>query len=468
MASQSSLSSIDKDNLLISLEPTPLADEREYYGVKSARNLSQIIPQITLERGSFANVTEERLRKEILKQSKFTTPTSPTHTSSPTAAAANSPENADDDDTTAVAEFSETEEQLAKDRAEIVRLISLAQNEAAVALDFVSLLISSVKPAAGTTSMSPHLRSHVPVGSLGADRIKATPQQDDHDVCLGWKVHAVTAAADRLSSAATRLEAEGKRELRYWQQVRDIALSGEVLSKIRTPDYRGLGVRYGFGDVGSNYKEKGIATLRRTKDGSIVLKTEGDRRTKVLSVSVQRNLPGSDAEFTTTGKHATDINYDTTEFRNEIKQARDLLFEEELFFEIARETRLLVSQGIIFDFGDRVTIPIDTNCKVRLEMIELSSTTPDDSEMDLDSPPSPDSAIAEGINSALHLLLSKIHRKNLKQRRSIPQPLGSRSVATGTKSEILEPLVRALSVGSIKDGLAALLGELIASVKEGE
>lgn len=300
-------------------------------------------------------MTEEGLRKELEAPS---TPSQPISTTEP-----NEP---DQKNPAPIAGFSEIEEQLTKDRAEVVRLLSLAQNEAAVSLDFISLLISSVKPAAGTTSMSPHLRSHVPVGSLGADRVKATSFKEDYDVCLGWKIHAVSAAVERLKLAGERLAAVNLRERKYWLQVRDLAVSGEVLSKIRTADYRGLGVRYGFADAGSNYKEKGVATLRSSEDGKIVLKTEGDKRTKVLSVSVNRKI--SD-EFRITGKHATKIEYDTSEFQNEIKQARDLLFEEELFFEVARETRLLVSQGIIFDFGDRVAVPVDSTCKICIEMV---------------------------------------------------------------------------------------------------
>ncbi|KAK9355368.1 mediator complex, subunit Med17 [Lipomyces doorenjongii] len=438
-----SASSLSGDDIFVSLEPPPL-EEDPSHAIRSFRNLSQIIPQIALERGSFLNVTEDSLRKEIEARPSPHDKNMPDETPTKLKKSA-----------TNLAEF---EEDFNNARADLNRLICAAQNEAAISLDFVSLLISSVRPAAGTTSMSPHLKSHVPVGSLGADRIKSSPYVEDMSVCLGWKTQAVSAASERLARAAERLAEEAGLEKNYWEQVEKIAVSGEVLSKMRMPDYRGMGVRYGFADAGSTYKEKGIATLRRNVEGKLVVKTEGERRTKVLSVAIMRPLHG---EYVRTGQYASKVNYETRDVKKEIKQARDLLFEDELFFEIARETRILGSQGITLDFGNKVMIPLPA-LQVAIETIDLEDQ---DSSMELDT--GPDRVIAEAINVALHLLLSKLHRKNLTARRSIPLPLGTRTNITDTgKSEILEPLVSSLAVSPIKDSLTTLIMDLTSALKK--
>ncbi|KAK9323600.1 mediator complex, subunit Med17 [Lipomyces orientalis] len=443
-----STTSTSGDDIFVSLEPPPLAEDPSQT-IRSFRNLNQIIPQISLERGSFIDITEENLRKEIEQLQNRDGQPYPEQ------------ENRQDErskvkpNATNIAQF---EEDFNNARADLSRLIGAAQNEAAISLDFISLLISSVRPVAGTTSMSPHLKSHVPVGSLGTDRVKPQPYVEDMSVCLGWKTQSISAATERFARAAGRLAEEAEREKKYWEQVEEIAVCGEVLSKMRMPDYKGMGVRYGFADAGSTYKEKGIATLRRNADGNLVLKTEGEKRTKVLSVAIWRR---SDGEPVRTGQHSTKINYESTDVKAEIKQARDLLFEDELFFQIARETRTLASQGITLDFGNKVTMPLP-GLQVVLETIDIEDQ---DNSMDVDG--GPDSVIAEAINVVLHLLLSKLHRKNLEARRSIPLPLGTRRHTADTgKSEILEPLIRCLAVEPIKSSLMNLIADLMSALKE--
>ncbi|KAK9235867.1 mediator complex, subunit Med17 [Lipomyces kononenkoae] len=435
--------SLSADDIFVSLEPPPLAEDPTL-AVSSFRNLSQIIPQIAQERGSFINVTEDKLRKEIEEASQSEN---------------ESPDTTEPSQVKQIAptDLTKFEEDFNDARAELTRLISAAQNEAAISLDFVSLLISSVRPAAGTTSMSPHLKSHVPVGSLGSDKIKPHPYVEDPSVCLGWKVQAVSAASDRLAEASERLAKEAVQEQKYWDQVEQVAVAGEVLSKMRTSDFRGMGVRYGFVDAGSTYKEKGIATLRRNVDGNLVLKTEGEKRTKVLSVEVLRPLHG---QYIRTGQYASKISSEAGDVKCQIKQARDLLFEDELFFQVARETRILGSQGITLDFGNKVMIPLP-DLQVVIETIDLEDQY---TTMELDD--SSDNVMAEAINIALHLLLSMLHRKTLKARRAIPLPLGTRTNTTDAKSEILSPLVSSLAVPPIKDSLVTLITELTSGLNE--
>ncbi|KAK9446690.1 mediator complex, subunit Med17 [Limtongia smithiae] len=444
------------DDIFVSLRPPPPPSDGRHAHIR--RHLAQIIPQIILERGSFINLTETGLREEIAAQnSAANTP--------PVSTPATTPD-------LATLELSAADHAFATARADFTRLVNEAHNELAIALDFVSLLISSARPAAGTTSMSPALKASVPPGSLGADRIRVPADSDavaSPNVALGWKTQAIAAAIARFDASASRLRAELSREQMYWSQVADIAASGEVLSKIRTPDYRGLAVRYGFADAGSEYKEKGVATLRRDDEGRVVLKImDGHKRAQVLGVRVSRKSAAGG--FVDTGFYALTPegvgldNGNDANVRDKIKRSRNLLFEEELFFEIASETRALASQGVSLNFGIEVTLALQ-DYSIVISMVDLA----DISQMTT-AAARPDAAAAEGITVALHLLLSKLHRKNLKKRRSMPPPLGSRTTqGAGSHAEILQPLMTNLSASpSLQEGVSALLKTLIIELQSGQ
>ncbi|KAK9461166.1 mediator complex, subunit Med17 [Lipomyces oligophaga] len=436
----------DPGDLLISLQPPPLntSDDESV----SSSSLAKTIPQIILQCGSFANLSDATLRADEISTSDVSE-----NDNSTTLSANNVASN-------------DAGSQFAPVVAELSQLISAARNEAAVSLDFVSLLISAVKPAAGTTSMSPHLKVHVPVGSLGADHLPR-PESNfsasdvDYPISLGWKSAALSAVSERFEKAHERLVREAGCEKTYWLQMEEIVQLGEILFKMRLPDYRGLGLRYGFSDAGSNYKEKGFATLRRDKSGKIVFKTEGEPQSLSLSVSILRNQMKT-ATFITSPDSSTE-GTSTESFKSLIKQARDSLFEEELFFEIVRESKSLTSRGITSDFGDRISLPFDsyTICIemisniLTLEMSQLSHDESKSSSASISSSPdqnshvADDQFLAEAVSITLHLLLSRLHRRNRALRRKIPLPLGSSAAVSATSSsEILEPLLDALSIRS--------------------
>ncbi len=122
--------------------------------------------------------------------------------------------------------------------------------EAYYALDFVSLLLSKDTPRQAELSMSQHLKQHVPMGSLGMEKVQPQPDRpheikDRETVQLGWKMQSLQSTADSLLAAATRLETEVQHETQYWEQV--LAIDSERWSLCRMPRERHtLGVRFGF------------------------------------------------------------------------------------------------------------------------------------------------------------------------------------------------------------------------------
>jgi len=82
----------------------------------------------------------------------------------------------------------------------------VAYEESSLAQDFISLLLSSVRPAAGGASMSAALKSAVPLGALtGARILPQQTQKPDFAVSLGWKSSALQTASQTLLAAADRL-----------------------------------------------------------------------------------------------------------------------------------------------------------------------------------------------------------------------------------------------------------------------
>ncbi|QSL66356.1 hypothetical protein MERGE_000734 [Pneumocystis wakefieldiae] len=65
-------------------------------------------------------------------------------------------------------------------------------NECSLVLDFVSLLVSSVKPALGNSSMSTFLKERIPVGSFGTERVKGDIFSENFVVSKGWKLQALS------------------------------------------------------------------------------------------------------------------------------------------------------------------------------------------------------------------------------------------------------------------------------------
>ena len=122
--------------------------------------------------------------------------------------------------------------------------------EAMFALDFVSLLISKHAPRQAETSLSTYLKQVAPLGSLNAEVVNPPPKpdaaiNDTKAVSRGWRLRSFNAAANKLLSAATRLEEEVGVETKYWAEV--LAVKDKGWKLCRMPRERQtLGVQYGF------------------------------------------------------------------------------------------------------------------------------------------------------------------------------------------------------------------------------
>ncbi|OLL26577.1 Mediator of RNA polymerase II transcription subunit 17 [Neolecta irregularis DAH-3] len=147
--------------------------------------LSDEIARIISDRGSFRNIQEENLQGTTV----------PSNASSP------SPSN----DQPALHE-------------KVLQLIANAQNEASLALEMTSLLLSACRTSA-ETAMSPVLRERIPTGSLGAARIRGIEPKSDNTVPKAWKDQVILNSSTILRQASDSSNLAIESEAAVWTEL---------------------------------------------------------------------------------------------------------------------------------------------------------------------------------------------------------------------------------------------------------
>ncbi|EED14315.1 RNA polymerase II mediator complex component SRB4, putative [Talaromyces stipitatus ATCC 10500] len=391
-------------------------------------NLPIRIAQINAQRGSFRNITEQSLQDEIKAQKERSKDKLEEEEEE-----SKSQENVNEVDAT------ERQELLYKRRAEIIQFAAQAHMETQFALDFISLLLSKHAPRQAETSISPYLKQNVPMGSLNIDVVKAPPKsqtalRDTQNVAHGWKIESFNASANRLLKAASRLESEVAAETKYWDQVLSIKDKGWKVCRLPR-ERQVLGVQYGFMEAAPTFRDRGLASLRRADDGTLVLdKGLVPSRARAVRVRVKKQgkITGSSSLSRFVAAAVSDDSVEKT-----ILQSRDTLFEEELFHELTREARVLVSSGVTAH-KDLIEFEYEAGEQILLELADVDDNPENDSE------PSEGSTVnnneAEAIAYALRILLSYAHRQNLRRRSQFPPPLTNQKRPT-PQYQLLRPIL---------------------------
>ena len=396
------------EQLSLSLQAFPTVD-------KDKESLKYLISRINQQKGSFRNVTEQSLEEEILTQETGGS-------------------DADDQDVVETVEEGENvktkQEEVAKAREDIIKQAGYdlglkipdeslwcprqAYNESAQALDFVSLLLSKHAPTAAQTTLSPFLQQTLPLGSLGGEVVQApqVSELEKHNqemVSIGWRMQSLNGAAESLLKSAARLEDEMSRETAYWDQVLAVKEKGWSLSRLPREKHT-LGVRYGFAESYADFRDRGLAALRRDANGNVSLdrgfRSSGDQILRVRILQQGKPITSS----TNGGKHTSEDDLVT----KEILKARNSIFDEELHHEIHREARNLVNQGVRC-IGGRVLLPFESDKQIEIDLVSLEDEDPEAT--------AGDSTITDAIALSLRILLSHAHRQNLHKRSQIPPPL---------------------------------------------
>lgn len=181
------------------------------------------------------------------------------------------------------------------------------------------------------------------------------------------------------------------------------------------------------------YRERGLAPLRRADHGRLTL----DRglvpyRPRAVRVRVRNggNVTGGSRFSTFVTRCEKD---DPIEKR--ILQARDTLFEEELFHEVNRESRILASSGVTTR-QNQVQFSVSEDQEVILDLIDI-----DDVDESISVPHIPEhDVLADSVSHALHILLSYAHRLNYRRRTQFPPPL-TKTPRSTPEYRLLRPVI---------------------------
>ncbi|KAJ5584013.1 uncharacterized protein N7459_003813 [Penicillium hispanicum] len=396
------------------------------------------IAQINSQWGSFRDVNEEVLRAKIAEEE----------------ARAGAPQSPEGDQDSADVDSTEHLEQLYKRRADITQFAMQSHMETMFALDFISLVLSKHAPRQAETSMSAFLKQVAPLGSLNSEVIHPPPRpesatKDISTVSRGWKAQNFNAASNKLLSAASRLEGEIASETRYWSEV--LAVKDKGWKICRLPRERqALGVQYGFLEATPVFRDRGLASLRRADNGSLIL-DKGLVPAGVRYVRV-RVRQGSLTSSSTRPTESASGDAESVEHR--ILQARDSVFEEELFHELVREARAMASCGVTTR-QNLIQIPASDDIDILLDLIDA-----DDDHVHLEQDTSgPDGLLAEGFAHSIRILLAFAHRQNLRRRTQVPPPLTPKRRAS-PEYHLLRPALAYLQHLSQVRWLESFLNEI--------
>ncbi|CAL8581560.1 hypothetical protein XPA_007248 [Xanthoria parietina] len=409
------------DQLALSLRAWPSDDT-------STESLSYLIARINEQRGSFRSVTEASLEEDIR--------------------AANVGEEdhlPDDNDASQESQDANAKgEELAIAREDMIKRVGEAYNTCSQALDLVSLLLTSHTPKVAEATVSPYVKQTVSFGSLGAEIMQHTneagSQQTSEDlVGLGWRMRSLTRSADSILTSATRLEQEMERESTYWQQILEIKEAGWPVSRL-PGDRQTLGVRFGFAEAHAEFRDRGLVALRRDADGNVELdhgqRWRGEKRIRVRVVKDGRVL--AEPPTRSTGDDKT--------LSQRLLRARNSLFDEELYHELSREGRNLVSHSVRC-IGPSICVPYDADSQIEISLVDVASEEPLDVSCE-------DSSIPSAIAITLRLLLSHAHRQNLQRRSQPPPPITDTPIARPVYS-LLRPILEIIQHQSARKTVEA-------------
>lgn len=415
--------------------------------------INELITRILFERKSFLNITEDSLKEEI-ETYKNGIADEEEEDSKEIEQDLN-----DQDDNPQESKLQIFQRQ----KLELASHIGSALNETSLSLDFVSLLISAVKPNVGKATMSPHLNKNIPLGSLTSDRLTpADTDEDEHNnnnnnnkIGYGWKYQALNGVTNLFRSASTGLNEQILKERQYWNMINNVLDNEEILIKMRDPinGSKAIGVKYGYGDSGSSYHDQGLAILRKDEQtGSISfnpisgnnskLTKSNDKTYKYIRVKI---LSKFDDDYMLTGQSTFEnslINQSSShKIVNDIKKARFFLFEEDLFYHLTREAKSLINYNVSI-ISNKILIEINN------QIIEIESVIYDENNEDelnnlyqnINDTSSINNTKAQSILTFLKLMLCCYYNYNLNLKQKVPTSL-TKWKQSNTHPLILRPLL---------------------------
>ncbi|KAK4125300.1 hypothetical protein N657DRAFT_663166 [Parathielavia appendiculata] len=357
------------------------------------QSISEFIQRLNAEPGGFRGINATELRREI---------------------DANHYDDHGDRDVDMTGDTSDAEadddydtKDVAAARDEILRAIHQSHQTSMFALDFVSLLLSKENPAQAVTTFSPGLRDMVGIGTLGATILEAPTViaqkrvPDNKMVAIGKRLIDLMKAADAALAASKRLQREIMLETKYWSMVLGVSENGWQTFRLPHEPHT-MGVKFGFSNTTSEFRNSGISPMRRAKDGSVWLEHGSmGRGSKRLQVRILDNgvVVGRSSLPRPLPQNAP--------LQDRVKEARDTIFAQELWHEINRESR--VDLGSVVRVAESTAAyDMDATRTVCVQLVTLG----EEEEAAVAEQPGALDATANELCIILSLLLSNAHRVN--------------------------------------------------------
>lgn len=157
------------------------------------------------------------------------------------------------------------------------------------------------------------------------------------------------------------------------------------------------------------FRDRGLASLRRADDGNLILDKglvpSKSRRIRVR-VKINDRVTGCSKSTRSTADGEESI-------ETRILQARDTVYEEELFHELVREARIMGGQGVTTR-QNLIRFAVSEEQEIMLDLADtdLESFSEDTDVIDSHE----DDVLADAIAHSTRILLSYAHRQNLHRR----------------------------------------------------
>ncbi|KAK4200599.1 putative mediator of RNA polymerase II transcription subunit 17 [Triangularia verruculosa] len=325
----------------------------------------------------------------------------------------NDVEMADSNETDEPAETEAGESAEAQDinavRAELLHQTQAALATSNWALDFLSLLISREAPTQAASTLSPETRAIVGLGTLGATMLAgpttlARSRETEYRMtAIGQRYLSLENCINMAQPSQARLEKQIQAEEKYWSEVSAVKEAGFRVARM-AQEPQTMCVSFGFLNAAPEFKESGIAPLRRADDGSVKLELGrrggGSQRIRV-SIIDDDKVVGQSSLSNPLPEDATLV--------DRVKDARNTIFAQELWHEINREARTLGGRNVRMSRSS-VTYSVNPTRTISIELVSLESENADTSS------PRPDDHFAESLSLALSLQLSHAHKLNERRR----------------------------------------------------
>lgn len=439
----------DKDTVRLDLDLSLYGTSQDPF-LQSEDNIpiAELIPQILRERRSLLNVTEELLKEEIARGNAIDTDSV-----------------ADEvvEETDAAGDTESAFQAFQKQKLELLGNVNSALNETSLSLDFVSLLISAVKPTIAKATISPHLTKNAPLGLLNSDRLhqdangqSSEKKVDSRNIGLGWKYQSLSRITELFRGAGSQLREQVDIEHKYWNLVNKVLAHGEVLFKVRDPltNSRAIGVKYGYGDLGSSYFDKGLAVLRKDETTGDIsfnpIMTGNHKISKVSNKFVRvKILSKIDDDYMLTGQLVFDKDAFPQTFDEkvigEIERARYFLFEEDLFYHLIREAKNLINYNVTIISNKIIIDVFDQIIEIELVVYDENNEDEwDNTYQNTNQESSKNNERAQAILTFLKLMLCCYYNYNLELMQKVP------TLFTKWKQNNSHPLMLRPLIGHIR------------------